>query len=330
MLRKSVLAVGIVLNVCLIMLPVAAHTQQPAMPVIGFLSTASAEECADLVAAFRQGLKETGYVEGKNLAIEYRWAEGHYDRLPLLASDLVDRQAAVIATSGSSISALAAKAATTTIPIVFTSGDDPVAAGLVASLNRPGGNVTGVSRFTIPVEASRLDLLHEVVPTAVVIAVLVNPTNAETETRSRNVRAAARATGEQVQILSASSEREIDMAFAALTEVRAVAILVNYDAFFNTRREQLVELAARYAVPAIFEWREFTAAGGLMSYGTSIPDSYRQMGVYVGIILKGAKPADLAVLQPTRFELTINRKTANALGLKIPPSLLMRAHEVIQ
>ena len=308
----------------------AARAQQPAMSVIGFLNPGGPDTSAYLAAAFRQGLKETGYVEGQNVAIEYRWAEGHYDRLPALATELVQRKVAAIAASGGGITARAAKAATATIPIVFIGVDDPVKIGFVASLNRPDGNVKGVTLATSILNAKRLELLHESVSSAVVIAVLVNPTTAYAETQSREVQAAARAMGRQVHILNASSVREIDMAFAAVAQMHAGAILVTNDPFFNTRREQLVELAARYAVPAIYEWREFTAEGGLMSYGTSITDGYRQMGVYVGKILKGAKPADLPVIQPTKFEFVINLKTAKALGLTIPPSVLLRAGEVIQ
>jgi putative ABC transport system substrate-binding protein len=298
--------------------------------VIGFLSTGSSDTFAYLVAAFRQGLKETGYIEGQNVAIEYRWAEGNYDRLPALATDLAHRQVAVIAASGGNNSAHAAKAATTVLPIVFLLGGDPVKDGLVPSLSRPGGNVTGVNVLTTALDAKRLELLHEVVPTAVVIAVLVNPTGVAADIESKEVRAAARAMGRQVHILNASSEREIDMAFTALAPMHAGALLVAADAYFTTRREQLVELAARYAIPAIYGWREFAAAGGLTSYGTSLIDAYRQIGIYVGRILKDAKPADLPVMQASKFEFVINLKTAKALGLTIPQSVLLRADELIQ
>ena len=306
-----------------------ARAQRPSMPVIGFLGSESAEGFAYLVTAFRQGLKEMGYVEGENVAIEYRWAEGHYERLPALATSLVQRPMAVIAAGGGSEPVRAAVAATTTVPIVFVTGGDPVKAGIVASLNRPGGNVTGVTLLTTGLDPKRLGLLHEAVPAAVAIAILVNPSTVSTEAGLIDMKAAARTMGLQVNVFNASSEREIDAAFAALSRLRVGALLVATERLFNSRRQQLVELAARNAIPAMYDNRESAAAGGLMSYGSSITDGYRQMGVYVGRILKGAKPADLPVLQPTKFELVINLKTAKALGLTIPQSLLLRADEVI-
>ena len=282
------------------------------------------------MAAFRQGLSETGYVEGQNVAIEYRWAEGRYDRLPALAADLVGRKVDVIVTSGGDPAALAAKNATSTIPIVFTVGGDPVAAGLVASLARPGGNLTGVSILAVELMPKRLELLSELVPQARVIALLVNPNNPNAERIMRDVQEAARAKGVQLHILKAGTESEIDAAFASLVQLQAGALVVGADPFFNSRREQLVALAARHAVPAIYEWREFAAAGGLISYGASLTAAYRQVGIYAGKILKGAKPADLPVQQPTTFELVVNLKTAKALGLTVPPSILARADEVIE
>jgi putative ABC transport system substrate-binding protein len=282
------------------------------------------------VAAFRRGLSEAGWVEGQNVAIEYRWAEGHHELLPALAADLVGRKVDVILTGGGPTGALAAKNATSTIPIVFFSGDDPVAAGLVASLSRPGGNLTGFSIITVELMPKRLELLSELVPQAGVIAVLVNPNNANTERTIRDMEEAARAKGLQLDILKAGTGEEIDAAFATLAQAKAGALVVGADAFFNSRREQLVALAARSAVPAIYEWREFAELGGLISYGPSLMAVNRQAGTYVGKILKGAKPADLPVQQPTTFELIINLTTAKELGLTVPPSILARADEVIE
>jgi putative ABC transport system substrate-binding protein len=310
--------------------PVAAWAQQPGTQVVGFLSNVSPGAVAHAVTAFRQGLKETGYIEGQNLAIEYRWAEGHNDRLLGLAADLVKRQVAVIVATGGGASALAVKAATTTIPTVFSAATDPVELGLVASFNRPGGNVTGIYVMTNSLEAKRLGLLHELVQSARTIAVLVNPSTPGAENQLMEAQSAARTVARQVHILNASSESDIDTAFATLPQVRAEALLVAADPFFNSQREKLVALAARYAIPAIYEFREFAAAGGLMSYGISLADAYRQIGIYTGRILQGAQPTDLPVMQPTRFELVINLKTARALGIEVPPTLLARADEVIE
>jgi putative ABC transport system substrate-binding protein len=309
--------------------PLAARAQQPAMPVIGFLNAGSPKPLANLVAAFRQGLSETGYVEGQNLVIEYRWAEGDYDRLPALAIDLVRRQVAVISV-GSPQAALTAKAATTTIPIVFTSGGDPVELGLVSSLSRPGGNVTGVSFLVNELGAKRLELLREVVPTAVSMGFLANPTRASFEAETKGSHQAAQALGVQLIILNASSESELDGAFAKFVQYRVNALLVGTDSFFLNRRDQLVSLAARLAIPTMYNLREYVVAGGLMSYAPSLADVYRQAGIYTGKVLKGAKPADLPVTQPTKFELTINLKTAKALGLTVPLIMQMTADEVIE
>jgi putative ABC transport system substrate-binding protein len=310
--------------------PLAARAQQPGLPVIGFLDSASLEARRDLVAAFHRGLKETGYVEGQNVAIEYRWADGQNDRSPALAADLVRRQVAVIAACDL-VSALAAKAATTTIPIAFFTGGDPVQLGLVASLNRPGGNLTGVTSLNVELGQKRLELLHELIPTATMIALLVNPTNPNlAEPTTKDAQAAARVLGLQLHILHASAERDFDAVFASLVQLQAGALVIGPDAFFNSRIEQLGALAASHAVPTIYQYREFAAAGGLMSYGGSITDSYRLAGVYTGRILKGEKPADLPVQQATKVQLIINLKTAKALGLTVPITLLGRADEVIE
>jgi putative ABC transport system substrate-binding protein len=311
--------------------PLAARAQQGPMPVIGLLSSASAGSWAYQLNAFRQGLSETGYVEGQNVAIEYRWAEGQYDRLPSLAVELVRRQVAVIvATGAGGFAAQAAKTATSTIPIVFSSALDPIKLGLVASINRPGGNATGFIQFAAVLEAKRLQLLHELVPNAAVIGVLLNPANPAAETQTTDVHTAARSIGRQIHVVTASSEGEFEAAFASLVRQRIGGLLVAADPFFYSRHERLVALAARHAVPAIYEWREFAVAGGLMSYGNSITDAYRQIGVYAGRILRGANPADLPVVQPTKFELVINLKTAKGLGLAVPNSMQLLADEVIE
>jgi putative ABC transport system substrate-binding protein len=310
--------------------PLAARAQQSAIPVIGFLSGASPGPFAHLVAAFRQGLQETGYIDGQNVTIEYRWAEGQYDRLPSLAADLVRRPAAVIVATGGSAAAGAAKAATATIPIVFSSGADPVKVGLVASLGRPGGNVTGVHLFIGALDPKKLGLLRELVPQATLLGALLNPNADDFQVRLADMQEAARTVGQQIHILYASTERELDTAFAALSQMRVGALVVSGDAFFNSRRDQIVALTARYAIPAIYEGREYVVAGGLMSYGTSLTEGYHQVGVYTARILKGAKPADLPVFQLTKFQFVLNLKTAKALGLKISDNLLSLADEVIE
>jgi putative tryptophan/tyrosine transport system substrate-binding protein len=311
--------------------PLATRAQQSAMPVIGFLDSRSPDALMDRLRGFRQGLKDTGYVEGENVAIEYRWAENKFDRLPVLAADLVRRRVAVLATSGGIPVAFAAKAATTTIPIVFTVGEDPVRLGLVASLGQPGGNLTGINFLTGELATKRLELLRALVPGATRVAALVNPAHATTtETTLRDVEPAAHAMGLQIQVLNASTSREIDAAFTTIVSERPDALFVGNDAFFNARRVQLVLLAGRHGVPAIYSDREYAEAGGLMTYGSNIVDVYRQVGDYAGRILKGAKPADLPVVQSSKFELVINHQTARMLGLTVPDKLLVAADEVIE
>jgi putative ABC transport system substrate-binding protein len=308
----------------------AAHAQQPVMPVVGFLGTGSSESDAFRLSAVRQSLMEAGYVEGRNVMFEYRLAEGHYERLPALAAELVHREVTVIVAIGGITSAVAAKSATTTIPIVFAIGGDPVGLGLVASLNRPGGNITGVSFLISTLAAKAFEVLHEMVPKAALIGYLVNPTNADANTNTKNVLAAAESVGQKLLVVQASTDSELDAAFAALVQQRAGALVVGAEPFFISRRAQLIELAARHKLPAIYTLREFATAGGLMSYGTSITEAIRLAGLYAGRILKGAKPADLPVQQSEKVELVINLKTAKALDLTVPLPLLGRADDVIE
>jgi putative ABC transport system substrate-binding protein len=311
--------------------PLAARAQQAAMPVIGFLNSTSLDGYTERLRAFRRGLSETGYVEGENVAIEYRWADNQIDRLPALAAELVRRRVGAIAVAGGATAAFAAKAATTTIPVIFGVSDDPVRLGLVASLARPDGNLTGINFLSAELTAKRLELLRELAPGAVRVAVLVNPVNAtNTETTLRDVEPAARAMGLQIQVLNASTSREINAAFATIARERPDALFLPIDAFFTSRRVQIAILAARHLVPMTSGNREITEAGGLMSYGASLTDTFRQMGVYSGLILKGAKPADLPVVQASKFELVINAETARTLGLKVSDKLLARADEVIE
>jgi putative tryptophan/tyrosine transport system substrate-binding protein len=307
--------------------PLVGLAQQPAMPVIGFLHSGSPEQF--VVTAFRRGLNETGYIDGQNAMIEYRWAEGRYDQLPILANELVRLKVAVIAASGTP-STLAAKAATSTIPIVFYLGIDPIQSGLVASLNRPGGNITGIAALSTDLEAKRLEFLHELLPTAAVVALLVNPTNPFSEPETRNVRDAAQTLGLHLEVVQASTGGDIETAFATLVALRAGALVVGADPFFTSRKDQIVALATRHGVPAMFQWREFAVAGGLVSYGPKFADGAYQIGIYAGKILKRAKPADLPVQQAVKLELVINLKTAKALRINVPLSLLTRADELIE
>jgi putative ABC transport system substrate-binding protein len=310
--------------------PLSARSQQPVMPVIGFLSGQSSRSFVPHLAAFHQGLKQTGYVEGHNVAIEYRWAEGQRDRLPALAADLIQRQVAVISATGGVGSGLAAKAATATIPIVFSSGGDPVKDGLVTSLNRPGGNMTGISWFNAQVTAKRLGLLDELVPGAGTVAMLISPSDPDARTQLADVQDAARVLGRRAVIVNAATTDEIDAAFATLVQQQAAALVVASDPFYLNRRDQIIALAARHAVPAIYSNRDYVTAGGLMSYGNNLPDAYRRNGIYAGRILKGDKPGDLPIDQSTKFELVINLETVKALGLDLPLSLQIRVDEVIE
>ena len=310
--------------------PLAARAQQPAMPVIGFLSSRLPDEAKQSLTGFGSGLRTTGYVDGQNVVIEYRWADGEYSRLPGLAADLVRRGVAVLVATGGEPSALAAKAATSTIPIVFTIGGDPVKVGLVSSLNRPGGNATGVSLLTSLAEAKRLGLLNEVRPGAGVFDVLINPNYQQAEAQSREVQEAARAIGRPIQIVNAGNDQELEEAFATLAQRRVAAMLVTADPFFTTRRDRIIALAAQLKLPAIYEFREYTEAGGLMSYGISLKDGYHQAGIFTGQVLKGAKPADLPVQQSTKFEFVINLKTAKTLGVKFSENVLSLADDVIE
>jgi ABC-type uncharacterized transport system substrate-binding protein len=312
-------------------LPLAARAQQPAKPVIGFVHPGSAQSFARPLSAFLKGLGETGYVEGRNVAIEYRWAGDRSDQLPAMVDDLVRRQVSVLAVLGSTPAALAAKAASTTVPIVFTIAGDPVQVGLVASLNRPGGNLTGVVTLNVEIAPKRLELLHELFPTATSFALLVNPANpALAKPVSEHVQAAARMLGVKLHVLHVSSEPELDAALGTAARLQVAGLMIGPDAFFNSRIEQLAALTSRHALPAVYQWREFTAAGGLLSYGSSITDVYRQVGVYTGRILKGEKPADLPVEQTTKVELFVNLKAAKAFGITVPTALLVRADEVIE
>jgi putative ABC transport system substrate-binding protein len=310
--------------------PLIARAQQPGIPVVGFLGAPSAAPYARYIAAVHQGLKEVGYIEHQNVAMEYRWADGQYDRLPVFAADLVSRRVAVIVPIGGAPAVLAAKAATSSIPIVFNVGADPIQLGLVAKLNRPGGNITGVAMMTLEMETKRLELLHELAPTSAPIAILLNPSNAQAQSQEREIQRAARVIGRQVLVLNAGNEDEIEKAFAALVRERAGALLVAGDTFFTSQAVLFVVLTARHSIPTVYPVRSYVDAGGLMSYGSSLLDAYRLTGVYSGRVLKGEKPADLPIVQPTKFELVLNLKTARAVGISIPPTLLARADEVIE
>ena len=310
--------------------PIVTQGQQPAMPVIGFLSSRSPGESAAVVAAFREGLREIGFVEGDNVVIAFRWAEGRYDRLPTLAAELVGLRVAALLVAGGSPAAVAAKAATSTIPIVVSSANELVRQGLVASLNRPGGNITGMSAFNAALSAKRLELVHEMLPAAGRFAYLVNPSNPSIDIETNGALTAAATLGLKLDIINASSESELAAAFAAATSLGARAFIVSGDPYFDSQRERLVALAAEHAMPSNYAWREYVMAGGLMSYGNSLPDAYRQAGIYVGRILKGEKPGDLPVMQPSKFHLALNLKTAKSLGIQFPPTLLARADEVIE
>jgi putative ABC transport system substrate-binding protein len=312
------------------MWPLAASAQQPAKPIIGFVSSRSATDSAGLVVAFRKGLGELGFVEGQNVAIEYRWAEGQYDRLPALAAELVRLGSAVLVTTGGEPSALAAKAATSAIPIVFTTGGDPVKIGLVESLNRPGGNATGVSLLTTTPESKRLGLLHELVPGARIVGVLIDPNYQEAEAQAQELQEAASRIDQRICVAFARNDKDLEMAFETLVQAQADALLVCADPFFDTRRDRIIEFAAQHRMPAIYQFREYALRGGLMSYGISLPEGYRQVGIYAGQVLKGAKPADLPIVQSIKFEFVVNLKTAKAIGLEVPAMLLARADEVIE
>jgi putative tryptophan/tyrosine transport system substrate-binding protein len=310
--------------------PVVAQGQQPMMPLVGFLNPGLPEPSSFVVMAFREGLKKASYVEGQNVTIDYRWAKGHYDQLQALAADLVQRQVLVIAATGGSISAQAAKTATATIPIVFNVGEDPIKLGLIANFNRPGGNITGVYTLSPALEVKRLGLLRELAPQAAIIGVLLNPTNPDADLQQRDIQAAAAAIGQDLRIFNASNESDIEIAFAGLIQQRANALLIGNDVFLTNRREQIVSLAARHAIPTIYSFRSFAESGGLISYSSNLIEVYQQVGFYVGRVLKGEKPFDLPVVQPTKFELVINLKTAKALGVKISDNLLSLADEVIE
>jgi putative tryptophan/tyrosine transport system substrate-binding protein len=310
--------------------PLAARAQQPPMPVIGFLSSRSPGESAGVVAAFRQGLRDAGFVEGRNLAIAFRWADGRYDSLPALAAELVDLRVALIFAAGGPPTAFAVKAATSTIPIVFSAVSDPVEIGLVPSLNQPGGNITGMAVFNATLAGKRVELTKELIPTAAVIGYLLNPVDQMSAVESRDALAAARALGIDLKILNASSEEDVETAFAAMANLRADALVVAGEPFFDSKRERIVALAARNGVASVYAWREYVLAGGLISYGSDLPESYREAAIYAGRILKGEKPTSLPVKQPTKFRLAVNLKTAKALGLTVPPTLLARADEVIE